>query len=104
MTQKEFITGSVKILGLVILLFGVLRFVNHAMLAGTLHSSTLVMQKAVTDSQARGEDEFKYMARKVEFGNKVQFNLLHLPFDIVQIGFGLYLCRRERRIVNFLVK
>ena len=104
MTQKEFVTGCVKLMGLVILVFGVLRFINHGAMAGTMYSTSAVMQKVLEDDQFSGSDDFKYVARVIEVRNRMRMNLLHLPFDLLQIGVGFCLCRREQRIVRFLLR
>ena len=105
MTLKEFITGSVKILGFVILLYGFVTAGSAVLAAGGIYYSKQVMKDMpATSSDAEFEAQLQRTMRASEMKSKSDLQLMRIPYALLQIGFGLYLCRREQRIVHFLLK
>ena len=105
MTLKEFLTGCVKILGLVILLYGVGNTANAILAAGAVYSTARTLKNVpASSSDAEYEAQLHRQMRAAEFKSKGDIHLIRIPYALIQIGFGLYLCRREHRIVQFLLK
>ena len=105
MTLKEFITGSVKILGLVILLYGALNTASSILAAGSIYYTNHMVQSdmAAASTDAEFEAQLNRQMRAAEMKSRGDVQLLRIPLALIQIGFGLYLCRREQRIVRFLL-
>lgn len=84
MTLKEFITGSVKIVGLVILLYGVLNTANALLGAGgTYYSYRVTHNMSPASSDASYEMELRKIACVSELKARGDMQLMRIPLALI---------------------
>jgi len=97
MTLKDFLTGCVKMLGLILLMLGLLKVANRA-------TSAVTMYEMSHRLESRTETDVRVQMQAIQAMVKLRESTVFLFFAVVQTLLGYYLCRREQRIVRFLLK
>jgi hypothetical protein len=106
MTQKEYIAASLKIIGLVILVYGGITLARNLMQGSYAYYQSKQVSASYTDSVPSDiQKEYDAKNKSVSRGNRFMsvMHLSRIPANLVVILFGLALTKRDRWFTEFLI-
>ena len=106
MTQREYISASLKIIGLVVLIYGCLT-ASRNLLQGTysLHQSKQISVTYADSIPVEMKKEFDDKNKSESAGNQLMsvMYLSRIPANLVVVLFGLALIKRDRWFTTLLI-